>query len=443
VAVRNFRLLIAALLLIVPAVVEAGEDPLHLPIGDPARRDKEVPLVVDAITDTAANATIKPSELPARLTSTRILFVGEAHVSVESHAVELAVLRELTRTGRKVTVGLEMYPTSAQEPLDEWTAGKMSEAEFVEKSGWLKHWSYNWNYYREIFLFCRDNGIRLFGANVAPEIVSTVGRKGMEALTPEQKALLPPRVDWDDAELKRLFKASFDEDEFHGNLPDEMVNRMVQAQATWDGAFGWNAAKAAKAAASDPKAIVVVLLGNGHVFYGRGAERQARLWFDGKTASLVPVAVSDRDKGQCDIKTVRASLADFVWGIPEEDSTLYPTPGFSTRWIQTDNVPEVIQVDKKSSAARSGLKVGDRLLEIDGRPTSDREAIHRAFAVKRWGDSARLTIRRGGETMPLEVLLRRERPEPCKPKTQEKENPAGHGGSPGAGEGDAVTAVSL
>src|SRR5262249_56627191 len=115
---------------------------------------------VDAIIDAEANEKIQPADLPGRRASTRVLFVGEADVSVESHAVELAVLRELTRAGRRVAVGLEMYPASAQDSLDEWTAGKMSEAEFVEKSGWLRHWSYNWNYYREIFLFCRDNGIR-------------------------------------------------------------------------------------------------------------------------------------------------------------------------------------------------------------------------------------------------------------------------------------------
>jgi len=393
------------------------EDPLHLPIGDPVRRDREAALVVDAVTDTAANATLKPSELPARLSSARVLFVGESHVSVESHAVELGVIRELVRAGRRVSVGLEMFPAhGTQQVLDDWTAGKMSESEFVEKSEWFRHWSYNWGYYREIFLCARDNGLKLFGVNVPPEIVSTVGRKGIEALGPEQKALLPPRVDWDDAELKRLFRASFDEDEFHGGLSEQMLNRMVQAQATWDAAFGWNAARAAKAA-GDPKAIVVMLLGHGHVFYGRGAERQARLWFDGKTASLVSVAVSDRDKGQCDIRTVRASLADFVWGVPEEDSTLYPSPGFSTRWVQTENLPEVIQVEKKSAAQRAGLKVGDRLTEIDGRPAADREAIHRAFAAKRWGDSARLSVRRGGESVSLELLLRRERPEPCKSKS--------------------------
>src|SRR5262245_13259877 len=403
-------------LLVCAAIAAAADDPLRLPIGDPSRRDKTVPLVLDAITETASGASLKPGDLPARLAAVRILFVGEAHVSVESHAVELAVIRELARASRRVSVGLEMYPAEAQPALNDWTAGKLTEAEFLERSGWMKHWSYNWDYYRAIFVFARDNGIRLFGANVPPELVSTVGRKGLDALEPAQRALLPQRVDWENAEFKRLFRSSFDEDEFHGALPDAMLNRMVQAQAAWDAAFGWNAVKAAQAS-EDPKAIVVVLLGQGHVAYGLGAERQAKLWYQGKTATLVSVAISDTEKGRCSIESVQASLADYVWGIPEEEDPRYPTPGFATRWVEKDGQPEVIQVDKKSSASRAGLKVGDRLLEVDGRPTADREAIRTAFADKRWGDGVRLTVRRGEENVPLDVPLRRERPAPCKPKS--------------------------
>src|SRR5262249_2974272 len=230
---RAKRLAVPALLL-ASATARAAEDTLRLPIGDPARREKTVALVLDAVTETASGASLKPADLPARLSAVRILFVGEAHVSVESHAVELAVIRELSRAGRRGSVGLEMYPAEAQPALNDGTAGKLSEAEFLERSGWMKHWSYNWDYYRGIFVFARDNGIRLFGVNVAPELVSAVGRKGLDALEPAQRALLPQRVDWDNAEFKRLFRSSFDEDEFHGALPDAMLNRMVQAQAAWD-----------------------------------------------------------------------------------------------------------------------------------------------------------------------------------------------------------------
>jgi hypothetical protein len=58
----------AALLLFASlAAPGTAEDVLRLPIGDPARRDREAPVVLDAITDTASGALLTPAELPKRL----------------------------------------------------------------------------------------------------------------------------------------------------------------------------------------------------------------------------------------------------------------------------------------------------------------------------------------------------------------------------------------
>ncbi len=71
----------------------------RLPIGDPSRRDREVPVVLDAITDTATGALILPSELPKRLEGVRLLLVGESHTDMDSHRIELRVLEELVALG--------------------------------------------------------------------------------------------------------------------------------------------------------------------------------------------------------------------------------------------------------------------------------------------------------------------------------------------------------
>ena len=42
-------------------------------------------------------------------------------------------------------------------------------------------------------------------------------------------------------------------------------------------------------------AIVVVLVGSGHVAYGLGIERQARRWFDGEVSTLIPLAIRQGD----------------------------------------------------------------------------------------------------------------------------------------------------
>ena len=59
-----------------------AEDILHLPIGDPARRDKDAPVVLDAVTDTQSGRLLEPAELSARLSDVRLVLVGEEHTGM-------------------------------------------------------------------------------------------------------------------------------------------------------------------------------------------------------------------------------------------------------------------------------------------------------------------------------------------------------------------------
>jgi uncharacterized iron-regulated protein len=128
--------------LILPIVLSfaglvAAKDPVYrLSLGDPARKDKDAAVVLDAITDTATGETIAPSALGERLAKARLVLVGESHTSVESHRVELQVLRALHDAGRHVTIALEMFPYSSQAALDGWNDG-WSEQEFLTRSHWL------------------------------------------------------------------------------------------------------------------------------------------------------------------------------------------------------------------------------------------------------------------------------------------------------------------
>ena len=88
--------------------------------------------------------------------------------------------------------------------------------------------------------------------------------------------------------------------------------------------MGWGAVRALQAD-PDPKAVMVVLLGVGHVAYGLGAQRQAALWSDLPAASVASVAAVDEEGKP---QTVRASFADFVWGAPADSRTRRSTP----RW---------------------------------------------------------------------------------------------------------------
>ena len=392
--------------------LNADERALNLPIGDPARSGREVALTLDGITDTARGDTLTPPELAARLDGVKLVFVAESHTDMEFHRVQLRVVEELHKRGRQVLIGLEMYPASRdqQQWLDLWHADKsLGEEAFLAESHWYKSWGYHWNYYRDIFVFARENGIRMFGVNAPRDVVQTVRSKGFEALTPEQRAYLPARVETDNAEHQRLFRAFFGEaDSLHGSMPDAMFQGMFRAQCTWDAAMGWNALQALRTHGAD-KAVMVLLVGSGHVAYGLGAERQARLWFDGHTASVIPIAVRE-EEGEPLVGKVQASYADFVWGLPPSSDPLYPSVGLSTPEQKSGERYKVISVVKDSPAAAAGFQVGDELVSIDGAPYADKESANRLIAGKRWGDRVEYKVLRGGQELGLTVLLRRQEP---------------------------------
>jgi uncharacterized iron-regulated protein len=384
----------------------AAEDPvLNLPIGDPARKDRTAPLVLDAITDTRNGELLTPREAAARLQDVRLLFVGESHTSADFHDAQLRILQELVRGGREVLIGLEMYPYTQQAWLDRWNSGALDEGAFVEQSAWYHNWGHHWNYYREIFLFARAAKSRLFAVNTPREVVSAVRKKGLQNLTHEEAAHLPPKIDTDNAEHKRLFKAFFTQDDgMHSSgMSEEQFQAMFRAQCTWDASMGYNAVQALRRNGGKD-AIMVVLIGSGHVAYGLGVERQARVWFDGKIASMIPIPVRDaQDKPP----TVRATYANFVWGLPRETDPVYPGLGLSTPEQKAGEYFNVIALAKESPAAKAGFQIGDELLSMDGVALTERSTLRRLVADKRWGDSADFQVRRNGEKLTLRVLFRR------------------------------------
>lgn len=413
--------------------VRADDPSFNLPIGDPDRSTREINLVLDAITDAANGGLLTPSELAARLDSVRLLFVGESHTDMDFHRVQLRVIQELHKRGRQVLVGLEMYPVTEQASLDRWNSDRvLTEDSFVAESHWYKNWGYHWNYYRDIFVFARANGIRMFGVNVPREIVQTARMKGLAALSAEQKQMLPERIDTESVEHQRLFRSFFDDqDALHGNMPEDMFQGMYRAQCTWDAAMGFNALRALQQYGGD-KAIMVVLVGSGHVAYGLGAERQARLWFTGKTASLIPAPVS----GPCDgdsLTTVRASYANFLWGLPPTTDPLYPSVGITAPEQKSGERYKVIMVSDDSPAAAAGFEVGDELVSVDGVKIGDREISNRIMSEKRWGDSIIYQVIRDGEEITLTVFLRRQPPAPEKAGAAAPSPAMSPGGMPPAG----------
>jgi membrane-associated protease RseP (regulator of RpoE activity) len=188
-------------------------------------------------------------------------------------------------------------------------------------------------------------------------------------------------------------------------MTDEQWDSMIAAQATWDATMAHNAVKALREHGG-PEGIMVVLAGSGHVAYGVGIERQARIYFPGAISTVIPVNVRGEDGAE--VKAVQASYADFVWGMPAWSAPLYPVLGISTVPAEGEKALKVILVSEKTPAEKAGFKAGDVLLTMDGTPVPDKETLNRLVAGKSWGDESVFSVKRAGGTLTLRTLFRRE-----------------------------------
>jgi uncharacterized iron-regulated protein len=382
----------------------ADQAVLHMAIGDPARKDEEVELRLDAVTDTGTGEIISPPQLAERLADVGLLFLGEDHTNLDFHTVQFRVIEELHRAGREVLIGLEMFPYTRQASLDGWTDGLYTEQGFVELAEWYTYWGYRWEYYRDIFLFARDNGIRMYGINTPRDVVKAARKKGFKNLTPDEAEHFLHEVLPVTDDQRRMFKGFFDADDAL-HMDEEAMEGMLRAQTTWDATMGWNALQALRNHGGED-AIMVVLIGSGHVTYGLGAERQTAPYYDGQIASVIPLEIIDDDDQP--VEAVRASYANFLWGLPKAQDTVYPSLGVSLMGKLGDEPTQLIQVGEDSVAERAGLLVGDVLLSLDGQQIDSAETLRRVFAPSRWGDVATARIKRDGQEQELVIPIRRQ-----------------------------------
>ena len=375
--------IVAVLFLLAATSVSAAERHLHLEIGDPDRAQKETTIGVDLLVDTTSGEILSPVELAAALADTGILFVGESHTDIEFHRVQLRVLEELVAAGRDVLIGLEMYPYTEQKYLDAWVGDEYSEQEFLDESSWYDKWGYHWGYYRDIFELARQHELPMFAINAPRDVVRSVRKKGFDNLTEEEANHIPTSIDVDSDEQRQMFRAMFDEeDEMHMNMTEEQWEGMFLAQCTWDATMGFNAVKALEAHGGE-NAIMVVLIGSGHVAYGLGIERQAKQWFDGQMASLIPISTANGDGER--IERVQSSYANYLWGLPAATDPFYPSLGMSAIKMGEDPYRQVVYVGEDTVAERAGIQLGDVLLTMDGVDLVDKEAFNRTVAGRHWG----------------------------------------------------------
>jgi uncharacterized iron-regulated protein len=303
-----------------------------------AQSPRPLPALADAtrIHDTAADAARSWPELLDALCKRDVVFLGETHVDDTTHRVELHVLEQLlARRQGKVVLSLEMFERDVQGALDDYLAGRVDEATFLKRS---RPWHNYTTAYRPLVEAAKAARIPVIAANFPATLRRAFagggGKRALDALSPEQRALVPAEVfPASAAYWERVDRAV----RGHmggpggGGTPEE---RLWDTQNLWDNAMG---DAVARARAAHPESLVLHVAGGFHVAYRDGTVAQFVRRSAGSSfavVSIAPVAElhvarPDLDRDQADYVVYARTLArdfhDGTWAVSVPAELRYQT----------------------------------------------------------------------------------------------------------------------
>jgi uncharacterized iron-regulated protein len=228
-----------------------------------------------------------------------IVFVGETHDNGRHHEAQLDIIKSFNEFRLPFAVGLEMFRANAQDRLDLWTSGKLTLQDFLPFFN--DNWRAPWPWYRDIFLYAKDNSIPMIGLNVPRDITEKVSRQGFSSLTRDELKQLPPGISCDvDAAYMDFMSTAH---EAHAKEDSTSFRHFCEAQMLWDKSMAWHLLLFAK---NNPGKKIIVLAGVGHA-WKRGIPEQLR-----KQSAIDYTVILPEIPGHVGINDVTAGDADYV-----------------------------------------------------------------------------------------------------------------------------------
>jgi hypothetical protein len=304
-----------------------------------------------------------------------------------------------------MVLAFEMFPRRVQPALDRWSSGALNEAEFLAESQWRSFWTFDPQLYMPIFHYARMQRLPMRAINVEHALTRAVGKEGFDKVPEANREGVTRPAPASEAYLKRLFEVYAEHERGGGKASrnDPAFQRFVEAQLVWDRAMAQGIAAALE---RSPKALVVGVIGSGHVAHGHGVAHQLRALGVSNVTSLLPW---DRS-AEC--KELVAGVADAVFGVsaPVVAQAQRQRLGVSIE-SAADGVL-IRSVEKASIAEATGLRAGDVFTEVAGRPARQSSDVAEAVQRHAPGTWLPLKVKRQSETLELVAKFPPLPPEP-------------------------------
>jgi len=317
----------------------------------------------------APGKPVPPAALITEMAQKSAVLLGENHNNAEHHRWQLHTLAALHAARPDMVLGFEMFQRRAQPVLDRWVAGELSESEFLTATDWRNAWGVDAALYLPLFHYARMHRIPMVALDVPRSEHAKVATRPV-----------PPSAGY----VERLRKILADH-------PPAEFKEFVESQTLHDRVLAQSMAEALTAR---PGAMLVGILGRGHVEYGYGVPHQLQDLGVPNVGVLLPW---DRD-AEC--ATLVAGFADAVFGVdaPPDARAARPRLGIT---LASEGSVGISAVQKNSIAEAAGLRPGDVLLEVAGLPVQDARDVREVIERQAPGTWLPIKVRRGDETVEL------------------------------------------
>lgn len=261
-------------------------------------KDTSTAVEPDTIISAQTGKTVTFDELMSNLNGSQIVFVGEKHSNPFHHAVQLKIIEAVFKNHHSMAVGMEMFDRSYQPVLDLWSEGLLEEENFLRKVQWYANWRWDFALYRDIFLFIKENRIKIIALNIPFYIPARIRVGGIENLSDDDKQYLPKEIDTSNTAHRNYVEEVFKRHHFNSNVK---FDDFYMAQCVWEEIM------AESIASNLGNKKVVVLTGNGHIQYKYGVpDRTFRR--TGASFQTIYLASSGDE--------VELAIADYIWVTP-------------------------------------------------------------------------------------------------------------------------------
>lgn len=330
-------------------------------------------------------AAAAPGALLTEMARRDVVLLGEQHLDADHHRWQLQTLAQLHALRPQMVIGFEAFPRRVQPALDKWVAGSLTAQQFLAEAQWDEVWNTPAELYLPLFEFARLNRIPMVALNVEKKLTEAVAAKGWDAVPEGEREGVTRPAPAPKAYLDELARVHKE----HGGK--STLVHFVQAQQTWDRAMAQ-----ALAGHAGSGALVVGIIGSGHLRYGHGVALQLRDLGVARVGTLLPV-----ERARC--TELAAGLADGAFVIPEQAAAKPPPPRLGVQLELEGGAVRLAEVISGSLAERTGLRKGDVIVAAAGKPLSRMSELIRTVRAMPDGAWLPLEIKRGADKQEIVV----------------------------------------